>query len=85
MVATGSNLVTRAPDTVRSPEAEVDMMDINYLLSREQISLAKAREATSPEVRAAHAGLARIYGEALQASRGPHRRGVAGKPDPKTA
>jgi len=40
-------------------------MDINYLLSREQISLIKARDAASPEARAAHAGLARIYGEAL--------------------
>lgn len=48
-------------------------MDINYLLSREQISLLKAREATLPEVRAAHNGLARVYGAALEASNFPHR------------
>lgn len=48
-------------------------MDINYLLSREQISLIKARDAASPEARAAHAGLARIYGEALGRSDFPHR------------
>ena len=48
-------------------------MDINYLLSREQISLMKARDAACPEARAAHAGLAKIYGEALERSAFPHR------------
>jgi hypothetical protein len=84
-VAEGGNLVTRALDIARSPEAEVDMNDINYLLSRERISLAKARQATSPDVRAAHAGLARIYGEALQARSSPYRQGDAATPDPRTA
>jgi len=84
-VAEGSNLVTRALDIARSPEAEVDMNDINYLLSRERISLAKARQATSPDVRAAHAGLARIYGEALQARSSPQRQGDVAMPDPRTA
>ncbi|NIJ29178.1 hypothetical protein FHT00_001111 [Sphingomonas insulae] len=48
-------------------------MDINYLLSREQISLMKARTAACPEARAAHAGLARAYGQALGRSAFPHR------------
>ncbi len=55
-------------------------MDINYLLSREQISLVKAREANCPEARAAHAGLARMYGEALDRSAFPHRDVAASVP-----
>lgn len=48
-------------------------MDVNYLLSREQIELIKARDAATPEARAAHAGLARVYGAALERSDFPHR------------
>ncbi len=48
-------------------------MDINYLLSREQISLMRARDAACPEARAAHEGLAKVYHAALEASSLPHR------------
>lgn len=48
-------------------------MDVNYLQSREQIELIKARDAASPEARAAHAGLAKVYGAALAGSAFPHR------------
>lgn len=53
-------------------------MDINYLLAREQISLAKARSATGMEARRAHAGLAVGYGLRLAATAYPHRTGGAG-------
>lgn len=53
-------------------------MDITYLLAREQISLAKARCAASVEARAAHAGLARGYAEALAAGGFPPRAAAFG-------
>ena len=49
-----------------------DIMDINYLLKRQQISLMRAKPANSVEARAAHEGLARCYGEKLQQSTYPH-------------
>lgn len=49
-------------------------MDINYLLSREQISLMRAANADCGAVRQAHAGLARGYGQKLADSLFPHRR-----------
>lgn len=36
-------------------------MDLNYLLSRHQISLVRAADATCCEARSAHRGLATIY------------------------
>ena len=52
-------------------------MDINYLLHREQISLAKANTAMSPEARRAHSGLARGYGAKLREGGYPHRAPIA--------
>lgn len=49
------------------------MLDINYLLKREQVSLLMAKLATGREARFAHAGLARGYGALLAASAYPHR------------
>ncbi len=48
------------------------VMDINYLLKREQISLMRAEVAGSVEARIAHQGLARGYGERLRQSAYPH-------------
>ncbi len=52
-------------------------MDINYLLHREQISLAKANTATSLEARRAHSGFARCYGAKLRERGYPHRAPIA--------
>lgn len=48
-------------------------MDTNYILSREQISLMRAKTALSPEARCAHAGLARGYAAMLAARGFPDR------------
>jgi hypothetical protein len=56
-----------------SPDEEVCVMDINYLLKREQVSLLMAKLATGREARFAHAGLARGYGALLAESTYPHR------------
>lgn len=48
-------------------------MDTNYILSREQISLMRAKAAPSPEARCAHAGLARGYAAMLSARGFPNR------------
>ena len=40
-------------------------MDTNYLLMRQQVSLMRAKEASSIEARIAHNGLARGYGARL--------------------
>jgi hypothetical protein len=44
-------------------------MDINYLLTREQVSLMRAASTRNPEARHAHQGLARGY-RTLLAARG---------------
>jgi hypothetical protein len=49
------------------------MMDINYILGREQISLHNASVATSSPARIAHLGLAAAYGALLTSSIFPHR------------
>lgn len=41
-------------------------MDINYLLTREQVSIMRARAATGTEARLAHEGLARGYAARLR-------------------
>jgi hypothetical protein len=52
-------------------------MDINYLLHREQVSLAMANTAKSSEARSAHRGLARGYAEQLRDGGYPHRAPLA--------
>lgn len=49
-------------------------MDLNYLFYRQQMSLLRARTASSPESRAAHEGLARGYREKILAYRDHNRR-----------
>lgn len=44
-------------------------MDLNYLLSRHQVSLMRADSAASPEARFAHRALARAYAECIRAER----------------
>lgn len=44
-------------------------MDINYLLTREQIERANARSATDPFARTAHEGLADLYRRQVDAYR----------------
>lgn len=41
-------------------------MDLNYLLSRQQISLMRADAAASPEARVAHRSLARCYADRIR-------------------
>jgi hypothetical protein len=41
-------------------------MDLNYLLSRQQISLMRADAAASPEARVAHRSLARGYADRIR-------------------
>ena len=48
-------------------------MDINYILSREQVSLFKATAASSAPARIAHEGMAAAYGRLLAESGFPHR------------
>jgi hypothetical protein len=48
-------------------------LDLNYLLSREQISLVRAERAACLSSRAAHAGLARGYAALLDAVPYPFR------------
>ncbi|MCP1468661.1 hypothetical protein J3E64_000328 [Sphingobium sp. OAS761] len=43
--------------------------DVNYLLCRQQISLFRAQGSASREVRAAYEGMARGYGERIDAYR----------------
>ena len=49
------------------------MMDVNYLLHRQQISLLRAAHAESPVVRALHETLARSYTARVQAYREANR------------
>lgn len=49
-------------------------MDVNYLFYRQQMSLLRAKTASSPESRAAHEGLARGYTEQILAYRNKNRR-----------
>jgi hypothetical protein len=53
-------------------------MDTNYILSREQISLVRAKTALSPEARCAHSGLARGYATILAARGFPNRVATTG-------
>ncbi|MGK6356221.1 hypothetical protein ACMGDH_13475 [Sphingomonas sp. DT-207] len=41
-------------------------MDLNYLLSRQQISLMRADAAASPEARVAHRSLAQCYADRIR-------------------
>jgi hypothetical protein len=50
------------------------IMDINYLLRREQQSLARAKSSPSRAARAAHRAFARAYGILLVKSSYPHNR-----------
>jgi hypothetical protein len=52
-------------------------MDINYLLHREQVSLAKSNTAACVEARRAHSGLARGYAAKLRERGYPHRAPIA--------
>ncbi|MDY0957228.1 hypothetical protein SOM26_00860 [Sphingomonas sp. CFBP8993] len=52
-------------------------MDINYILSREQVSLHRASVAASAPARIAHQGLATAYGQLLIDSSFPHRIPIA--------
>lgn len=45
------------------------MMDVNYLLHRQQISLLRAAYAKNPAIRAAHENLARAYSARVSAYR----------------
>lgn len=49
------------------------MLDVNYLLHRQQVSLIRASRAAGPESRAAHEGLARGYRDRVQAYRQRNR------------
>lgn len=49
-------------------------MDLNYLFYRQQMSLLRARAASSPESRAAHEGLAKGYTEQILAYRKHNRQ-----------
>ncbi|MGK2912229.1 MAG: hypothetical protein ACSLE1_20895 [Sphingobium sp.] len=49
------------------------MMDVNYLLHRQQVSLIRAAFAASPESRAVHLGLARAYRDRVDAYRNQNR------------
>jgi hypothetical protein len=40
-------------------------MDLNYLLSRHQVALIRADEATCPEARIAHRGMAHDYAKRI--------------------
>ncbi|WP_183111128.1 hypothetical protein [Sphingomonas sp. So64.6b] len=51
-------------------------MDLNYLLSREQISLMRADVAACESSRASHTGLARGYAALLDAEPYPFRNSV---------
>jgi hypothetical protein len=51
-------------------------MDTNYLLKREQVSLALAQNAESVEARCAHRNLAKAYGALLAKGTFPHRQAV---------
>jgi hypothetical protein len=44
-------------------------MDLNYLLGRHQISLARSMRAESGEARHAHAGFAKLYEQKIDALR----------------
>ena len=52
-------------------------MDVNYILTREQIERARARSATDPGARAAHQGLADGYREMVDSYR--HGNGAVGR------
>jgi hypothetical protein len=49
------------------------MLDVNYLLHRQQIALICASRADSPESRAAHEGMARGYRDKVLAYRHENR------------
>ena len=51
-------------------------MDVNYILTREQIERSLARAATDPSARAAHQGLADLYRSEIDAYR--HDNGAPG-------
>ncbi|QUT05301.1 hypothetical protein KFK14_20260 [Sphingobium phenoxybenzoativorans] len=53
------------------------MLDVNYLLHRQQMSLLRAAIADSPESRAAHEGLAREYTAKVRAYRQLNRQAAA--------
>jgi hypothetical protein len=45
------------------------MLDVNYLLHRQQVALIRASIAKNPESRAAHEGMARAYRDRVRAYR----------------
>ncbi len=45
---------------------KLSVLDLNYLLSRHQVSLMRAQAATTPEARYSHAGLATHYADAIR-------------------
>jgi hypothetical protein len=51
-------------------------MDVNYILTREQIERSLARAATDPSARAAHEGMADLYRRKVNAYR--HGNGAPG-------
>jgi len=51
-------------------------MDINYILSREQISLHNSLNSPSMEARIAHTAFAKAYGKLLKGSPFPHREPI---------
>lgn len=57
------------------------MLDVNYLLHREQMSLICASRANSPESRAAHEGLAKGYRARVRAYRAENRAAFAAMPE----
>jgi hypothetical protein len=60
-------------------------MDLNYLFYRQQMSLLRARSASSPEGRAAHEGLARGYTERIREYRNHNSRQVSRAAERETA
>ena len=52
------------------------IMDVNYILSREQISLHNSLNSPSMSARIAHAAFAKAYGKLLKESPFPHREPV---------
>lgn len=50
------------------------IMDINYLLEREQVSLMRAKAASSTEARLVHEKLAKMYGDEMRGVAFPSAR-----------
>ncbi len=66
-----------APESIGLSLLWSNIMDINYLLQREQLSLCRAQTSPSRGARAAHRAFALAYGKLLVRSNYPHNRFAA--------